>query len=242
MSTHIARDLRHKACALALPAFPLALLAGSLVSPTDSTANADQLRVAAVHGGRWQGAALLELLAAALLPFAVAAVVGVVRGRGARLANVGGSPGSPRNARDGLDRVPPPLHLRTRRQRQAAALHALDRMDNHAGAIALPLMFAAPIALLVLAAAAARAQLVPRWVVVAAFVFFVSDMLPIPAGEVIQGLIGIITFGAIARADHAPRRRHVGLRPCRDSNRPRPHPEITLTPRGGDRVPPRRVA
>ena len=199
MSTHIGRDLRHKACALALPAFPLALLAGSLVSPTDSTANADQLRVAAVHGGRWQGAALLELLAAALLPFAVAAVVGVVRGRGARLANVGGVLGVLGTL--GMASIAF-RHLYIyglAGSAQAPALHAIDRMDNHAGAIALPLMFAAPIALLVLTAAAARAQLVPRWVVVAAFVFFVSDMLPIPAAEVIQGLIGIITFGTIAR-------------------------------------------
>jgi hypothetical protein len=199
MSDHIAHDLRHKACALALPAFPLVLLAGSLVSPTDSSGNAEQLRVAAVHGGRWQGAALLELLAAALLPFAVAAVVGVVRGRGARLANVGGVLGVLGTL--GMASIAF-RHLYIyglAGSAQAPALRALDRMDNHTGAIALPLMFAAPIALLLLAAAATRAQLVSRWVVVAAFAFFVSDMLPIPAGEVIQGLIGIITFGTIAR-------------------------------------------
>ena len=34
--------LRRRACALALPGIPLALLAGTLVSPTDSTENAVQ--------------------------------------------------------------------------------------------------------------------------------------------------------------------------------------------------------
>ena len=112
-------------------------------------------------------------------------------------------------------------------------------MDNHAGAIALPLMFAAPIALIVLAAAAARAQVVPPWVVVAAFGFFVSDMLPIPAGEAIQGLIGIVTFGAIAR-EIMRLDEDTWAATVRDSNRPRPHPELTLTPRGDGS--PRRVA
>jgi hypothetical protein len=76
-------------CAVALPAFPLALLAGTLISPTDSTGNATQLAAAAAHGAAWSTAAFIELLAAALLPLAGAAVALTVRGRGARLANVG---------------------------------------------------------------------------------------------------------------------------------------------------------
>jgi len=199
MSTAIARGLRHKACALALPAFPLVLLIGSLVSPTDSSENADQLRAAATHGGRWQGAALLELLAAALLPFAVAAVVGVVRGRGARLANVGavlGVLGTLGMASIALRHV---YVYGLADSGQAVALHAIDRIDNQAGAIALPLMFAAPVALIMLAVATARARLVHRWVIAAAVVFFLSDMLPIPAGELLQGVVGIVTFGTIGR-------------------------------------------
>src|SRR5581483_27922 len=87
-SSSNAPTLRRRVCALALPAFPLALLAGTLVSPTDSTSNGPQLLAAAAHGGRWNAAAACELLAAVVFPFAIAGVVHAVRSRGARLANV----------------------------------------------------------------------------------------------------------------------------------------------------------
>jgi hypothetical protein len=61
-------------------------------------------------------------------------------------------------------------------------------------------MFAGPFALIFLAAAAARAGLVSRWAVAGAVVFFLSDMLPIPAAEELQGVIGIVTFAVVARA------------------------------------------
>ena len=51
--------IRRIACALALPALPLALLASTLVSPTDSTRNAAQLRAATAHGQAWAAAAVL---------------------------------------------------------------------------------------------------------------------------------------------------------------------------------------
>lgn len=198
MSTLIAPGIRQKACALALPAFPLALLVGTLITPTDSTENAAQLRAAVLHGGRWQAAALIELLAAAILPLAVAGVVGAVRHRGARLATVGaafGVLGTLGMASIGFRHL---FIYGLANTDQASALHVLDRVDSHAGAIALPLIFAGPLALILLAAAAARAGLAPRWVTIGALAFFVSDMLPIPASEEIQGLIGLATFGVIA--------------------------------------------
>ncbi len=189
--------LRRRACALALPGIPVALLAGALVSPTDSIDNAVQLRVAAAHAGRWQGAALLELLTAALFPLAAAGIVHLVRRRGAALAHLGallaglGTLGMTAIALRHL------FIYGLTATNQASALRALDRLDNHAGAIAFPLMIAGPLAWILLSGAAARAGLVSRWIVLGAVAFAFSDSLPIPAAEEIQGLIGIVTFGAI---------------------------------------------
>jgi hypothetical protein len=189
---------RRRACALALPGIPLALLVGSFVAPTDSTDNAKQLAAAAAHAGSWQAAALLELLAAALFPLAAAGIVHVVRRRGRALATVGA-------AAAGLGTLGMAAiafrHLfiyGLTATRSAAALDVLDRLDDHAGAIAMPLMIAGPLAWILLAGAAARAGLVSRWVVVGMLAFAVSDSLPIPAAEEIQGVIGLGAFGAIA--------------------------------------------
>jgi hypothetical protein len=190
--------LGRKVCALALPAFPLALLAGTLISPTDSTKNATQLRAAAAHGSAWQAAALLELLAALLFPFAIAGVIRAVRGRGARLAGIGavfGVLGTLGIAAIGFRHL---FIYGLATTDSATALHVLDRTDKGAGAVALPLLFAGPIALILLAGATARARLAPRWVTFGAIAFFISDMLPIPAAEELQGLIGIATFATIA--------------------------------------------
>jgi hypothetical protein len=190
--------LRRRACALALPAFPVALLATTFVSPTDSIDNAAQLQAAAGHAGRWQGAAFLELLAAVLFPLAAAGIVHLVRRRGAALANVGAVLAG--LATLGMASIAlRHLHIYALTATdQASALHVLDRLDNHGGALLFPLMVAGPITWIVLSGAAARAGLVHPWVVVGMVVFMISDMLPIPAAEEIQGLIGIVTFGAIA--------------------------------------------
>ncbi len=186
------------ACTFALPAFPLALLAGTLVAPTDSTANADQLRAAAAHGGAWQASALLELLAAALLPFAVAGAVRAIRGRGATLARVSGVFGVLGTL--GMTMIAA-RHLfiyGLAGSDMTTALHALDRMDNGAGTIALPLMFGGPLALITLTAAAVRAGAAARWTVPGALLFVIGDMLPIPGAEILQGALGAAVFGTVA--------------------------------------------
>lgn len=191
-------SFRRRACAVALPGIPLALLVGSLISPTESTDNAPQLRAAAAQGARWDVAAFCELLAAVLFPLAAAGVVSVVRQRGGTLATVGAALaglGSIGMASIGLRHL---FIYGLATAPQATALHVLDRVDHAAGLVILPCMFAGPIALIVLAAAAARARYVPRWTIGAAVLFFISDSLPIPAAEEIQGVIGIATFTAVA--------------------------------------------
>lgn len=193
-------NARRIVCALALPALPLALLAGTLVSPTDSTDNAVQLRAASTHGSAWAAAALCELLAAVAMPLAVAAVVHAVRRRGATLATVGGGLGILGTVGMAAIAFRHIFIYGMAAIGHAQALHALDRVDHAFGPVVLPLMFLGPIAFVVLAGAAARAGIAPRWVPVGAFVFFVADMLPIPGAEVVQQLIGIATFAVLARA------------------------------------------
>jgi hypothetical protein len=190
--------LRRRACALALPGIPLTLLVGTLISPTDSTQNATQLRAAAAHGGRWEAAALLELLTAALFPLAVAGVVHIVRRRGAGLAHLGallGGLGTIGMAAIAFRHV---FIYGLAGIDSAAALHVLDRVDKSVGVVVLPCMFAGPLALIALSGAAARAGYVSRWVVAGAFAFFISDSLPIPGAELVQAAVGVATFGWIA--------------------------------------------
>jgi hypothetical protein len=195
-----APGLRRRACALALPGIPLALLVGSLLAPTESIDNGDQLRAAAAHAGRWQASALLELLTAALFPLAAAGIVHVVRRRGAALAHAGalfaglGTLGMTSIALRHL------FVYGLTATDHASALRVLDRLDDHAGAIAMPLMIAGPLTWIVLSGAAARAGLVSRWVVPGAIAFAIVDMLPIPAAEELQSLVGLAVFGAIAFA------------------------------------------
>lgn len=198
--------LRRLAPAAALPGIPLVLLAGSLVSPTDSSSNAPQLHAAAAHGMRWNLAAFLELLAAVLFPLAAVGVARVVRQRGggaattgAALAGLGGIGMASIALRHlfiyGLATAP-----------EATALHVLDRVDHAAGLVVLPCMFAGPFALIALTVGAVRAGLVPRLAIVGAVLFFISDSLPIPAAEEIQGVIGLATFGYVALRLYATQR------------------------------------
>ena len=190
--------VRRRAAALALPGIPLALFIGSLIAPTDSIDNAPQLRAAAAHGARWDAAAFCELIAAALFPLAAAGVARAARERGATLATFGAAIaglGSIGMAGIGFRHL---FIYGLATAPQATALHVLDRVDHAAGLVILPCMFAGPIALIVLVSAAARAGYVPRWTIGAAVLFFISDSLPIPAAEEIQGLIGMATFAVVA--------------------------------------------
>jgi|SRR5579884_401501 len=215
-------NVRRAITTLALPALPIALLVGTLVSPTDSTKNGPQLAAAAAHPARWQTAAAFEVLGAILLALGTTALAGAVQRRGARLANVGGLLG----ILGSLGLMGIALHhffiYGLAATDRAAALHALDRLDNGAaGPIVFPLMFAGPLALVVLAGAAVRAGLARRWTIAGAVVFFVSDMLPIPAAEEIQMAVGVVTFGAIAMRLLAAR--------GDEGSAPAPSPSVTPT-------------
>jgi hypothetical protein len=192
------RSFRRRAAAVALPGIPLVLLIGSLISPTDSTDNAPQLRAAAVHAYRWDIAAFLELLTAALFPLAAAGIAHVVRARGSTLATVAAASaglGSIGMAAIGFRHL---FIYGLATQPQASALHVLDRVDNSVGPVVFLCMLAGPVALILLTGAAVRAGHAARWTIAGAVIFFVSDSLPIPAAEELQGVVGLVTFGAVA--------------------------------------------
>jgi hypothetical protein len=197
------RTFRRRTAAAALPGIPLVLLVATLISPTDSTSNAPQLRAAAAHGALWDAAALCELLTAALFPLAAAGIAHAVRQRGATLATVGAAIaglGSIGMAAIGFRHL---FVYGLATAPQAAALHSLDRIDNSVGPLIFLCMLAGPVALILLTGAVVRAGHAARWTIAGAVLFFVADSLPIPAAEEIQGVIGIVTFAFVALRLHA---------------------------------------
>ena len=90
MSITNAATFRRRAGATTIIAFFLLLLAGTLIEPTDSHSNSDQLRAAVLHSGAMQAAAWCEILAGVLAPVVVLTLMHIVRGRGVVLAHVGG--------------------------------------------------------------------------------------------------------------------------------------------------------
>jgi hypothetical protein len=191
-------SFRRRAAAAALPGIPLALLVGALISPTDSTGNAPQLHAAAAHGARWNAAAFLELLAAALFPLAAAGIAHAVRQRGATLATVGAAAaglGSIGMAAIGFRHL---FIYGLSTAPQATALHVLDRVDNSVGPVVFLCMLAGPVALILLTGAVVRDGRAARWTGAGAVVFSLVDSLPIPLAEEIQGVVGIVTFAVVA--------------------------------------------
>jgi hypothetical protein len=61
------------------------------------------------------------------------------------------------------------------------------------------LFFALPVALAMLAIAAVRGGLAPRWVIPAAVLFVLADFAPVPGAEIVQMALGLAAFGRIAK-------------------------------------------
>jgi hypothetical protein len=189
---------RRRAGAASIVAFFVALLAATLLEPTDSHANVDQLRAAVAHPGLMQAAAWLEITAGVLAPVAVLTLMHVVRGRGARLAHIGGVLGVLGAVGMALIGVHRLFVVALAQQGGDRAGAVLDRLDHLAPAI-IVLFFALPIAFVLLAVAGVRNGLAPRPVLAGAVVFLVIDMAPLPGAELIQLVLGLVTFGWLAR-------------------------------------------
>jgi hypothetical protein len=191
--------LRRRAGAVSLVGMFAALILSSLADPLGAKHdNAADLRDAAGHLGALRASSLLELLAAMFAIGVIATFLGVVRQRGAGLANAGaviGIPGCVGMALIGahglfLDAL---VSAHT-----SNGLQILAQLNTAAGPVQI-LFFAMPVAVVLLVAAAVRAGIAPMAAFVLAVVFFVADSIPgLPGGEVVALAIGLITFGWIA--------------------------------------------
>lgn len=190
-------NFRRRSGALSIFAFLAALLAGTLLQPTDSHANVDQLRAAVLHPGAMLASAWFEIAAGILAPVVVLTLVSAVRHRGTVLAHVGGAIGIIGSVGMTLIGVHTIFVVALAERGGPAALAVLDQMNQLAPVVVL-FFFALPVALVILAGAVARAGLAPLWVVPAAIAFLVVDQTPLPEAELIQMAIGIVTFGWIS--------------------------------------------
>lgn len=189
---------RRRLGAASIVAFFLVLLAGGIIAPTDSHKNADQLAAAATHPARVQAMAWLAIVASMLAPVVVLTLVHLVRRRGVVLAHLGaivGIVGSIGMAAIGVHAL---FVIAIAQRGGSSGVAVLDRL-NHLAPAMLVLFFLLPLALVLLAGAAARAGLAGRWVVAGAIAFLVADQLPLPGVEVVQQLIGLAVFGSLAR-------------------------------------------
>ena len=192
--------VRRIAGALCLPGLFLSLLATGPLDPfDDQAAPAAQLGQVPGHVGLVRALGWVELLSAVLAIGVVVSWAGLTRGRGRGVANVGvvlGSLGSVGLALVGVHHW------------VLAALHgtpggaaALARLDHIAGPGIVVLMFATPLALLLLTIAGFRAGLVPVPALVLMVLFMLGELTPgLPGGELVPLLLGLAaqTWVAVA--------------------------------------------
>ena len=145
-----------------------ALTVSSLVDPLGTTHGpAAELRNATGHLGALQAASMLELLAAVFAIGTIAAFPGVVRQRGAALANAGaviGIPGCVGMALIGAHGLF--LHALVS-SHSSDARQILSQLNTAAGPVQI-LFFAMPVASVLLVAAVVRAGIAPRTALVLA--------------------------------------------------------------------------
>lgn len=134
---------------------------------------------------------LVELLNAALLGLTVLGLVGAIRRRGHVVATAAGVVGILGVV--GMTAIAV-NHLQLAAAAAVDPAHTAAIVDRmHASIVVIvPLFFAAPVALLLLAIAARRARLAPTWAFVLLLAFFAIDLIPVlPGGELIPLVIGL---------------------------------------------------
>lgn len=191
-------SFRRYAGAIAPAVMFVALLVSTALDPLgENHDNAVQLGKAVGHSSAVVASAAFELIAAALAPVAVLWLVQLVRGRGRTLATIGGVLGVLGAVGMTLIGIHQLFIAALADTDRARGVAVLDKLDHLAGPLPI-LFFLTPIALVLLAVAIHRAGLVSVWVPAAAGLFFVIDFVPIPGAEVIQLLLGLAVFAAIA--------------------------------------------
>lgn len=197
MSITNAPAFRRQAGGTAIIAFFCLLLASTLLEPTGSTANSDQLRAAAAHPEAMQASAWCQILTGVLAPVVVITLMHIVRRRGVVLAHVGGILGILGSVGGTMIGLHGLFIVALAQDGGGAGNAVLTRLDHIAPAI-IVLFFALPVALAMLAVADVRAGLAPRWVIPAAMLFLLAGFAPVPGADFIQIALGLAVFGRIA--------------------------------------------
>jgi hypothetical protein len=197
MSITNASAFRRRSSGTAIIAFFCLLLASTLLEPTGSHANGDELRAAAAHPGAMQASAWCEILASVLAPVVVIALMHIVRGRGVVLAHIGGILGILGSVGGTMIGLHGLFIVALADSGDGAGNAVLTNLDRIAPAL-IVLFFALPVALTLLAVANVRAGLVPRWVIPVAALFVLADFVPAPGAEIVQLVLGLAAFGRIA--------------------------------------------
>ncbi len=197
MSITNASAFRRRTGATAIIAFFCLLLASTLLEPTDSHANSDQLRAAAAHPAAMQASAWCQILTGVLAPVVVITLMHIVRRRGVVLAHVGGILGILGSVGGTMIGLHGLFIVALAQDGGGAGNAVLTRLDHIAPAI-IVLFFALPVALTMLAVADVRAGLVPRWVIPVAVLFLLVGFAPVPGADFIQIALGLAAFGRIA--------------------------------------------
>jgi hypothetical protein len=197
MSITHAAAFRRRAGAATIVAFFCVLLASTLIEPTGSHTNRDQLRAATLHSGAMQAASWCAILAGVLAPVVVLTLMHVVRGRGVVLAHVAGILGILGSVSGALIGLHGLFIVALAGRSDATAV--LDRLNHIAPAITV-LFFVLPVALTMLAIAAVRGGFAPRWVIPVAVLFLLAEFAPLPGSEIVQMALGLAAFGRIARS------------------------------------------
>ena len=186
--------LRRRAGAICLVLFFPTLIGATLADPLDDSASQPgQLRQAVGHLGELHLTFLLELLGALLFVGASMGVVGAIRRRGAGWANAAGVVAAFGAVGMSLVSMAHLYLYALAASGTADGDSVLAARDSVAGWV-VPFFFAAPLAVVLLGAAAFRSGFA-RWpLLVVVGVFAVLEVVPTPLGELPALVVGLIAF------------------------------------------------
>jgi hypothetical protein len=185
--------------AACLPTFFLALLATGLFDPFDDTARPSaQLAQLPGHVADMRPLGWIEIAAAVLLAGVTLTFAGHTRGRGRGLGNAGVVLGCIGVAGMTLQGVHHWLMGALAGVPHTTAAHVLDRLDTIAGPAVLLMFLAAPLAVVLFAAAGHRAGFVPLPALGLMVAFLAGEIVPLPGGELAPLVIALIAYAWIA--------------------------------------------
>ena len=179
----------------------VALLASELLAPSQGDGNAELLAAVADHHGAWLGSNVLLLASTILFVPAVFGVLHLVRDRTPRLGHFAAGFGIlGALGHVGYVTYSIVVYEAARVGARGEMVALLDRLDEGASVILLPLILSFAVSVLLLGIALYRARIAPRWVMLAVIAAVVIEIgapgTSIALAAVKQGL-GAAAFGYV---------------------------------------------